>query len=309
MTSPPSTAPDAGRAPALAAVVLTSILWGTTGTAASFAPEVPSFAIAAVSLGLGGILQALIALPALRAARARILARPGLLAVGALSVFVYPLAFYTSMRLSGVAIGTVVSLATAPLFAGLIEAATEKTRPKPRWVAAAVLGAIGSALLAASRDPAGPGAGAGALELGIGLALVAGLAYAAYSWAARRFMEEGVARSAAMGAVFGAGGLLLMPVLVLTGAPLLSGPRAFGVGAYMALVPMFLGYVLFGYGLTRLRTSTVTLLTLIEPGVAALLAVLIVGERLSLLGWVGLTIIAASLLVLVAPTPRARPAE
>lgn len=55
---------------AIAAIVVTSILWGTTGTAASFAPDVPSFAIAAASLGIGGILHAFIALPQLRASHA-----------------------------------------------------------------------------------------------------------------------------------------------------------------------------------------------------------------------------------------------
>lgn len=299
---------------AAVAVVVTSILWGTTGTAATFAPEVPSFAIAAASLGIGGILQALIALPQLRASRARLALKPGILAIGVLSVFVYPLAFYTSMREAGVAIGTVLSLATAPLFAGVIESATERRAPTRRWVAAALLGGLGSALLAFGRsagDSAAPASShaasthaGGSLGLGIALALLAGLTYAAYTWSARRLMEARVPRAAAMGAVFGGGGLLLMPVLVAFGAPLLASPRNFAVGAYMALVPMLLGYVLFGYGLTRLRTSTVTLLTLLEPAVAALLAVLVVGERLSALGWAGLGVIATSLLVLIAPSRR-----
>src|SRR5699024_495276 len=82
--------------------------------------------------------------------------------------------------------------------------------------------------------------------------------------------------------------LLLMPVLVLTGAPLIASTRAFAVGAYMALVPMFIGYVLFGYGLMRVTASTATTLTLAEPAIAALLAVAIVGERLAPIGWVGM---------------------
>src|SRR5699024_735837 len=79
---------------------------------------------------------------------------------------------------------------------------------------------------------------------------------------AHRLMGRGVGRAAAMGSVFGLGGLTLLPVLALTGAPLLASPQAFAVGAYMALVPMFLGYVLFGLGLTRISASTATTLTL-----------------------------------------------
>jgi DME family drug/metabolite transporter len=71
----------------------------------------------------------------------------------------------------------------------------------------------------------------------------------------------------------------------------------------MALVPMFLGYFLFGVGLARVRPSTATTLTLTEPAVAAVLAVVVVGERLTGAGWTGLAVLAAALVVLaLAPT-------
>jgi DME family drug/metabolite transporter len=43
-----------------------------------------------------------------------------LVLIGGLAVAVYPLAFYASMRLAGVTIGTVISIGAAPLFAALI---------------------------------------------------------------------------------------------------------------------------------------------------------------------------------------------
>jgi DME family drug/metabolite transporter len=104
-----------------------------------------------------------------------------------------------------------------------------------------------------------------------------------------------------MGAVFGLGGLLLMPVLAMTGRPLLESWTNFTVGAYMALVPMFAGYVLFGWGLARVRASTATGLSLMETVVAAVLAVVVVGERLPALGWLGVAMVLGSLFVL---TPR-----
>lgn len=106
-----------------------------------------------------------------------------------------------------------------------------------------------------------------------------------------------------MGSVFGLGGALLMPVLLFTGAPLIESTQAFSVAAYMALVPMFIGYLLFGYGLMRVSASTATTITLSEPAVATVLAVLIVGEQLGLLGWIGLGVIALVLGILaLAPT-------
>jgi len=108
-----------------------------------------------------------------------------------------------------------------------------------------------------------------------------------------------------MGSIFGLGGLLLMPVLALTGGPLLESWGNVGVGAYMAVVPMFAGYLLFGWGLARVGASTATSISLLETVVAAVLAVLVVGERLPALGWLGAAVVLASLFIL---TPRTRPA-
>lgn len=136
--------------------------------------------------------------------------------------------------------------------------------------------------------------------------MVAGLTYALYSFAARRVMHGGVPRGPAMGALFGLGGILLVPVLLATGASVLATPQALGVTAYMAIVPMFAGYLLFGAGLWRLRSSTATTLSLAEPLVAAILAVLVVHERLPMLGWVGVGLIGCCLLVVVVKTTPSR---
>ncbi|WP_137803232.1 DMT family transporter [Kocuria sp. 2SI] len=123
-------------------------------------------------------------------------------------------------------------------------------------------------------------------------------------------MNRGVGRAAAMGAVVDLDGIALMPVLLLTGAPLIASAQPMMVGIYMALVPMLLGYLLFGYGLTRVTPSAATTLTLAEPAIAALLAVVLVGERLPAIGWAGLADICASLLVIsLAPATHACAAE
>lgn len=291
-----------GRPLGIGAITVTSILWGTTGTAATFAPEAGPFAIGSAALGIGGLLQALIALPALRAAQGQLRARWGLLVLGGFAVMIYPLAFYSSMHYAGVAIGSVVSLASAPLASGLLERVVDRKPLSRWWMLAAGLGITGSAMLCLAKMNE-PATSSAETIGGIAAGLVAGAAYATFSWAVHRLMEEGVGRAASMGAVFGTGGLLLMPVLLITGAPLIATTEAFAVAAYMALVPMFLGYLLFGFGLTRVPASTATTVTLTEPAVAALLAVVIVGEQLSGLGWAGLAVIAAVLVILVfAPT-------
>lgn len=286
------------RSLGIAAITVTSVLWGTTGTAATFAPQAGPLAIGSAALGIGGLLQALIALPALAAALPRLRKNLPLVAVGALAVGVYPLAFYGSMHLAGVAVGTVVSLASAPLASGLLELVVQR-RPLGRWwMSAAVSGTAGGVLLCVAKMT-GSAASPRDTVTGIALGLVAGLTYAGFSWAAHSLMGRGVDRAATMGAVFGAGGVLLMPVLLLTGAPLVASTEAFVVAAYMALVPMFLGYLFFGFGLARVSASTATTVTLSEPAVAALLAVLVVGETLNGTGWTGLGLITLVPVILV----------
>ncbi|NBE54086.1 DMT family transporter [Streptomyces boluensis] len=284
-----------------------SVLWGTTGTAATFAPGVGPLAIGAVAMGLGGLLQALVAAPRIAREAPQLRARRGVLLLGAVAVAVYPLAFYSSMHLAGVAAGTVVSIGSAPLASALVERVVDGRGLTRRWLLGATLGLSGTALLcvaeAAQAHSGTGGRSVGETVLGVGLGLLAGLTYALYAWAAHRLISGGVSAGAAMGGVFGLGGVLLLPVLLVTGAPLLdSWPNA-AVGAYMALVPMFLGYVLFGWGLAHVPASTATTLSLLEPAVAAVLAVLVVGERLPPLGWGGIALVVGCLAVLTMPAP------
>lgn len=289
----------------IAFVLLASLLWGTTGTAATFAPEVSPLAIGAVALGVGGLLQAVVAGRGLLRAGPLLRPRWRIVLFGGLGVFAYPLAFYSSMHAAGVTIGTVVSLGSAPVFSALLDWAIDRRRPSRRWLVAAALGLAGMAVLSAFGGHAA-GGGTGNVGTGVALGLLAGVSYAGYAWAAHRLIGPGVDSRAAMGAVFGLGGLLLMPVLFATGAPLLSSWRAFGVGAYMALVPMFLGYVLFGLALRHVDATTATVLTLSEPVIAAGFAALIVGERLAGGGLAGVVLIGASLVLFALPARRPR---
>lgn len=285
----------------LLAVFIAATLWGTTGTAAAFAPEVSAMAIGAVAMGGGGFLQALFAFRQITVYRSNLACHRRYLIVGALAVAVYPLAFYGSMRLAGITIGTVVTIGSAPLLSALLEFIFDKQKLSLRWLVGAVLGIIGMALLSASEQHQDSG---NHTLLGLGLGLIAGFTYALYSWTARKLMLQHIGAKAAMGATFGLGAVFLLPVLLWTGAPLLASWNNFAVGLYMATVPMFLGYLCFGYGLARINASTAITITLFEPVVAALLAVLVVNERLTSQGWLGIVLILLCLVFITLPTKR-----
>ena len=60
---------------------------------------------------------------------------------------------------------------------------------------------------------------------------------------------------------------------------------------------MFLGYLLFGFGLNYIDASKATLITLIEPLVATVLAVFIIGEKFKVIGWIGVALVSLCLLI------------
>ncbi|MFS7250710.1 DMT family transporter [Rahnella rivi] len=300
----------AERMSGMGGVLIAALLWGTTGTAATFAPGVSAVAIGAVAMGVGGMLQALIALRGIARHRATLRRHWRMLLTGALAVTVYPLAFYASMHLAGVTVGTVISIGSAPLLSALIEYGLDGQRLTRRWMTGAAAGVAGMVLLCLAESAhSSSTAQQSEVITGIALGLLAGLTYALYSWAARHLMQRGIPSRTAMGATFGFGGIMLMPVLFATGAPLLASWNNAAVGIYMALVPMFIGYLCYGYGLARIPASMATTITLLEPAVAAVLAVVIVGERLPALGWVGIGLIVACLLWITVPVKRRRMAQ
>jgi len=286
------------------AIIIASFLWGTTGTAASFTPNVSPLATGAFAMGVGGLLLVLSAFRELVTDSARLLGSYKLLLVGGLSVAIYPLAFYTSMRLSGVAIGTVLSIASAPFFTVMLECLISKKSVSKRWLLSFAVGVIGIVMLAMGKvNNTGYDTQLLSHYLGMLLGLVAGLTYALYSWAAKCMIDVGINSKSAMSSMFALAAFLLLPSLLFTGDNLFISTGNSLVVIYMAIVPMFFGYVLFGYGLNYVEASQATLITLLEPAVATIMAVLIVGERFSAIGWLGIGLIMVCLLLQISNRP------
>lgn len=302
---PAASAPPATASPMhAAAVLLAAVLWGTTGTVAHFAPEGSSpLAIGLATFGVGGVvLAALSARRVLAVLRRR--DQLGWVLAGAVGVVLYPAFYYPSMALAGVAVGNVVALGSGPIFAALLEWAVERRRPGLRWTIATGIAVVGIALLTigghggAAEDP-------GAAPLGVLLALVAGFGYALYSFAGARLIRRGSTASGSMGALFLVGAVVCLVGLAVVGVGPLASPTGVLTIAYLGLVPMALSYLLFGYALRALPSTSATTIALAEPVVATLLAVAIVGERPSAVGWLGLVVVAVGITVLAVRSPAA----
>lgn len=281
-------------------VVVAAVLFGTTGTAQALGPDgVSPLVVGAGRIVVGGLILALVAAAAGQL-RHGIRWRPGVLLLAAVGVAGYQVGFFAGVDRAGVAVGTIVTIGSAPAFTGLLGWLAGQGRPNRRWGIATALAVAGGALLA--------GSGTGELSVdpvGVALALLAGALYAVYTVAAKQLLDDGHRPSGVMGASFGLGGLLLAPVLLTQGPAAISAePQVLLVVLYLAVVPTAIAYLLFARGLEVLPAPTVATLTLAEPVVASMLGVLVLTEPVTAARAVGAVLVLAGLLVVSARPAR-----
>nr|WP_206327008.1 EamA family transporter [Streptomyces sp. S3(2020)] len=287
----------AGRLGGPAPILVSAVLWGTTGTAASLAPAgAPAAAIGCAGLTLGGLLLFLISPGARSLPAACTRGERWLLVLGALAVAGYPVTFYPAVARTGVAVATVIALGSAPVFAGLLSWLTGGARPTARRAAATGAAVLGCALLVLGPELTGT---ATPMDLtGVALATGGGLSYAVYSLIGGRLITHGHPSDAVMGVLFGTAGLLVLPLLGYVDTHWLTTSRGAAVTAYLALFTVCLAYRLFGHGLRHTSASMATTLTLAEPAVAAVLGVTLLGEHLTTASWCGLAVLGTGLVLL-----------
>jgi drug/metabolite transporter, DME family len=293
-----SSAPRAARqsAGSAVAVLLGAAAWGSTGTAAHFAPAgAGSASIGAARIAVGGGLLLVIALVTAERRRAvRALLSAGgstriALVLAAAAVGGYQVCFFAAVRMTGVAIGTVVAIGSAPVFTGALTRLSGGSRLGPRWMIATAAAVAGCAVLVTA------GKAAGADPAGIALALTAGLCYAVYAVTAARLISAGSPETAVMGLFFGGAAVLLAPVLAAGSPGWVLSAHGLAVVGYLGVVTTAAAYLLYGRGLRRLSAPVAVTLGLAEPVVAAILGVVVLGERLTPVGVVGLVLVGLAL--------------
>jgi DME family drug/metabolite transporter len=274
-------------------VLLAAVCFGTTGTAQALGPDASAVTVGAVRIAVGALL--------LLAAQ-RVVARAGSgpwsrgpLAAGALGVAAYQLCFFAAVKDTGVAIGTVVALGSAPALAGLGGWVLDRRGPGRTWAAATALAGAGVALLALA------GGGSEVSPPGVALALGAGASYAAFTLASKRLLDAGHAVEPVMARVFGLGALLLVPVLALGDLSWAATPGGAAMALWLGAVPTAIAYLLFARGLRHLPAGEVATLTLGEPVTAAVLGAVVLGERPGAVGVAGIGLMFAGLAVLAVP--------
>ncbi len=265
-------------------VFAAATFWGTTGTAQALGPEGITPETVALVRMLGGSLLLIWAFRAGKMSPIRSLPRvPLMLAIAAMASS-QPL-FFGGVARTGVAIGTIVTIGSGPLLAGVLAWLVRREPVAGPWYAATALSIVGAVLLASG------GESAGVDGVGLGLALGAGLMWAVYLvWAKAVF--EAADPVFAAGVIFAGAAVLLAPSAILADTSWMATSR--GLAVILWFVPTTaLSYVFFARGLEKTRVATAATMTLGEPLTAAVLGLVVLDEpaRITTLAGIGLVIL------------------
>lgn len=288
-------APQSARLSGVLLVVSATALFGTIGTARVLGPDVSSWSVGGLRLGVAAVALVVVAgwLDGHVPFRSLLRRRESLLAGAGQATF--QITFLTAVQLTGVAVGTLVAIGSAPLVTGLLTRAMSR-----RWLLSTGLGLVGLALLVT-------GSAEGLSAAGVVLAAGAGVSYAVYTTASSRLAVEAPPASVTA-AGFVVAAALLAPALLVTDNAWVTEPSGLALLAYLALAATALAYLLFVRGLRTVPAATAQTLGLTEPVVATLLATMLLDERLSVPGVIGASLVGLALLLLArSAAPRRRP--
>lgn len=278
------------------------VLWGTGGLAGSLLASLATLhplSVATYRLLLGGVLTAglLAATGGLRGlVRTPEVVRRILFAGALLAVF--QASYFIAVILTSVSVATMVTIGSVPVFVAAAGAIAERRAPATSTLVSILAALLGLLLLTWSPDGAGH---RGQLLAGLAFALLAGGGFATLTLLTRRPVAGlDSLRTTAFGCL--AGGVLLLPFALWLGMWLPVDIEVLALALYLGAVPTALAYTAYFLGLSGAHPVLAALAALLEPLTAALLAALLLGERLGVTGWSG-----AGLLVLALAVSYLRP--
>lgn len=267
-------------------LIVAGAAWGTAGAAASLVYRVSDMGPVALSFwrcaGGFGLLLLVRSLRRRTAVRSGLWRRKVLRAgVTGLSLAVFQTAYFASVQTTGLAVATVVTLGAGPVLIALGARLTMGERLGAGGTVAVVGALTGLAVLVLGSG------GAEVRPSGVAWAALSAAGYALMTLLTRWWGRDG--ETDAFGTsvrAFGVTTLCLLPFALAEGLLPHTGDsgdglRLVGLLVYVAAVPTALAYGLYFAGAAVVRSATVSVIMLLEPVSAAVLAVTLLGERLT----------------------------
>lgn len=195
-------------------------------------------------------------------------------------VVVTNLLYLMAVDRAGVAPATLVALCVPPVLIAATAATILGERLAGRAVVALGGAVAGTVLLVGWDGGETDGAFLGGILIAFGCAALIAL----FTMVSRTFAgRHPASRPLAVG--FTVGAVALAPVAVARGVPLDQSGETWALLVYLAVVPSVVAYWMYQRALRDVAAATASVVTLLEPLVATVLAWWLFGERL---GWTGL---------------------
>ncbi len=293
---------------AFALVLGTGVIWGTIGIAAKVVFETTT--LDAVSLNwlrtlVASVTCLAIAGPTLRAGLRRSSRRDlGLMVLLGIIIIVYQWCYLAAVDRIGVTTATLISLCVPPALVALVSALFLGESLSRLGVLALAGALVGTALLVGSPPVVADG---GVMLAGVLFALGCAAGVAAHALGSRRIAGRHDALLP-LAIAFPAGAVAFAPFAIGHGFSLDQPMVGWVLVIYLGVVPSALAYVMYQRGLRHLPASTASILTLVEPLTAAVLAWALFSEALTPVGIAGGALLLASILLLTRRPPRTRAA-
>ncbi|MFL9683706.1 DMT family transporter [Streptomyces sp. KL110A] len=282
----------------MASVLAAAVLWGTVGPAQLWADTgVHPVVLGAARMLLGG---AVLSLVTVRVAGLRSLRRPGVgrwLGLSVLVTAAFQVCFLQAVERSGAALATAVAFGTVPVVSGICARVLSGERPGRLWPVGTACAVVGIGLLLL------PGSGARVDLPGVLFGVVAGASFGVYIAVTKELGARGADLGTAAPVSVLLAGLLVCPYLWVAPEGL-AGARSLALIAWLGLGTTALGYLLFTRGVGRLSAATTGTLSLTEPLVAAVLGVVVIGERPGPLAAAGAALLLLGLVIVSVPERR-----
>lgn len=271
------------RARGVLLVGFAAVLWSTSGITATIAYRrgVDALTVSFWRMAIGSAALLAVTRPSARAARVSAGDRLRLVLV-ATGLAGYQACFFLAVERAGVSLATLLTLGLAPVLVAAAARALHRHPLTPQMAAALGLALLG--LVALVGLPAAHPAGA---ISGAAFAALSASGYAAVTLAGRSLGGRVDAARVSLLSFAGSALLLLLPATILAGVALPRDPVVVLAILYLGTVPTALAYRCFFLGLERTPASAAAVLTLLEPLTATVLAIPLLGERLTASGWAG----------------------
>ncbi|GII90453.1 DMT family transporter [Sinosporangium siamense] len=288
--------------------------WGTGGAVAAMLYDVSGLGPIAVTFWRFAGAVALLALVALFVRRSHTIPQPApkdrwrRIAITGTGLAISQATYFASIEFAGLAIGTVVAIGLSPILiaVGAHIFLGERLGRLGLLTTSAALAGLALLVVGGTVNPAP------APLLGLACAVISALGYAAATLANRHSTSTGPAGgygSAVTSTLqgFAVGMVCLLPPALMEGIWPPTGDMGHTVAlmAFLAAVPTALAYLLFFAALSVVRAATASVIALMEPVSATVLAALLLQEHLTVAALAGAAVLLGAVAVLIVGERRA----